>query len=257
MATIGTNECPICKGFLATALQRAQRGMYRVNCSNCGLHLLPTEAEEDLAGTLRDDATRARVAHAIHKLPALAPLTNDRLHNLVATSGLPPALERLDNLVQHLALDREPGEGVALVAMNLRAMLGCASTSGADWAIQQAQALGLIAPVGVGLHALTANGWQRHAALMRDGAGSRHAFMAMSFGDDALRQFFTPHLQPAVAFTGFELRTTEHEQKTPGLIDNRMRVELRTSRFVICDLTHGNRGAYWEAGFAEGIGRPG
>jgi hypothetical protein len=35
-----------------------------------------------------------------------------------------------------------------------------------------------------------------------------------------------------------------------------MRVEIRTSRFVICDLTHGNRGAYWEAGFAEGLGRP-
>ena len=35
-----------------------------------------------------------------------------------------------------------------------------------------------------------------------------------------------------------------------------MRVQIRASRFVICDLTHGNRGAYWEAGFAEGIGRP-
>ena len=25
---------------------------------------------------------------------------------------------------------------------------------------------------------------------------------------------------------------------------------------MVCDLSHGNRGAYWEAGFAEGIGRP-
>jgi nucleoside 2-deoxyribosyltransferase len=31
---------------------------------------------------------------------------------------------------------------------------------------------------------------------------------------------------------------------------------LRTSRFVIADLTHNNNGAYWEAGFAEGLGRP-
>ena len=41
-----------------------------------------------------------------------------------------------------------------------------------------------------------------------------------------------------------------------GLIDDQLRVHLRTARFVIADLTHGNNGAYWEAGFAEGLGRP-
>ncbi len=41
-----------------------------------------------------------------------------------------------------------------------------------------------------------------------------------------------------------------------GLIDNRMRVEIRNSRFVIADLTHDNRGAYWEAGYGEGLGKP-
>jgi nucleoside 2-deoxyribosyltransferase len=35
-----------------------------------------------------------------------------------------------------------------------------------------------------------------------------------------------------------------------------MRTALRRSRFVFADLTHGNKGAYWEAGFAEGLGRP-
>ena len=104
--------------------------------------------------------------------------------------------------------------------------------------------------------ALTINGWRRHAELMRDGAGSQHAFMAMDFNDDELAKFFMQHLCPAVKQAGFELRTTNHGAKTAGLIDNRMRVEIRTSRFVVCDLTHGNRGAYWEAGFAEGIGRP-
>jgi nucleoside 2-deoxyribosyltransferase len=35
-----------------------------------------------------------------------------------------------------------------------------------------------------------------------------------------------------------------------------MEVEIRTARFLIADLTHGNRGAYWEAGFAAGLGKP-
>ena len=41
-----------------------------------------------------------------------------------------------------------------------------------------------------------------------------------------------------------------------GLIDVRLRLEISTSRFMIADLTHQNNGEYWEAGVAEGIGRP-
>jgi hypothetical protein len=80
--------------------------------------------------------------------------------------------------------------------------------------------------------------------------------MAMDFNAREINQLFEDHLRQAVAQTGFELRTTRGDHQTAGLIDNRMRVEIRTSRFVICDLSDGNRGAYWEAGFAEGIGRP-
>ena len=32
--------------------------------------------------------------------------------------------------------------------------------------------------------------------------------------------------------------------------------EIRNSRMMIADLTDQNRGAYWEAGFAEGLGKP-
>ncbi len=41
-----------------------------------------------------------------------------------------------------------------------------------------------------------------------------------------------------------------------GLIDDQMRVQIRDARFVIAELTHENRGAYWEAGYAEGLGKP-
>jgi nucleoside 2-deoxyribosyltransferase len=58
-----------------------------------------------------------------------------------------------------------------------------------------------------------------------------------------------------VAATGFILRRLDDEPKA-GLIDDRMRAEIQASRFVIVDLTHMNRGAYWEAGYAEGLGKP-
>jgi len=61
--------------------------------------------------------------------------------------------------------------------------------------------------------------------------------------------------KPAITRTGFELRLLTDRQPA-GLIDDQLRMALRASRFVIADLTHGNNGAYWEAGFAEGLGRP-
>src|SRR3546814_14354246 len=35
-----------------------------------------------------------------------------------------------------------------------------------------------------------------------------------------------------------------------------MRSQIRDAAFVIVDLTHDNSGAYWEAGYAEGLGKP-
>ena len=35
-----------------------------------------------------------------------------------------------------------------------------------------------------------------------------------------------------------------------------MRAEIQSSDFLIADLTHDNFGAYWEAGYAEGLGKP-
>jgi nucleoside 2-deoxyribosyltransferase len=78
--------------------------------------------------------------------------------------------------------------------------------------------------------------------------------MAMQF-DSEMDRVVKDCFKPAVARTGFELRVLTDGQPA-GSIDDQLRVALRTSRFVIADLTHDNNGAYWEAGFAEGLGRP-
>src|SRR5207248_916726 len=60
---------------------------------------------------------------------------------------------------------------------------------------------------------------------------------------------------PAVRQCGFDLYRLDDRPKA-GVIDNRMRVEIRAAKFIVCDLTDENRGAYWEAGFAEGAQKP-
>ena len=54
---------------------------------------------------------------------------------------------------------------------------------------------------------------------------------------------------------GFELFKSDDELRA-GLIDDQLRVQIQSSDFLIADLTHDNPGAYWEAGYAEGLGKP-
>jgi nucleoside 2-deoxyribosyltransferase len=51
-------------------------------------------------------------------------------------------------------------------------------------------------------------------------------------------------------------QSAQLEARHPFAISTQLRVNIRRSRFLVCDLTHGNRGAYWESGFAEGLGKP-
>jgi nucleoside 2-deoxyribosyltransferase len=78
--------------------------------------------------------------------------------------------------------------------------------------------------------------------------------MAMAYGIKDTERAFAECFEPAVRATGFELRRLDTTPKA-GLIDLRMRVDLRACKFVVADLTDENRGAYWESGFAEGLGR--
>jgi len=102
---------------------------------------------------------------------------------------------------------------------------------------------------------LTMAGWLRYAVLRHGRVESRKVLMAMKFGDAELDDVVASCFVPAVKRAGFELHTMI-DNPPAGLIDDQMRVALRTSRFVVADLTHQNNRAYWESGFAEGLGRP-
>ena len=101
---------------------------------------------------------------------------------------------------------------------------------------------------------LTYAAWERVEELRQSRVVGRRAFMAMKFIPE-MHQVFTDCFKPAALRAGFELETVLEGQPA-GLIDDQMRVRIRSARFVVSDLTHASRGAYWEAGFAEGLGRP-
>jgi hypothetical protein len=102
---------------------------------------------------------------------------------------------------------------------------------------------------------LTMRGWNAYESLKRTHAESRTAFMAMQFGDEVLNRVVTDCFKPAVAKTGFELRMLS-DNPAAGVMDVRLRAAILSARFLIADLTHDNAGAYFEAGFADGLGLP-
>jgi len=109
--------------------------------------------------------------------------------------------------------------------------------------------------VGSDNFALTFDGWNYYETLLKGNSTYRKAFMAMKFGDPDLNHVLENIFKPNAKLAGFDLFKLDDEPRA-GLIDDRLRVEIQSSDFLIADLTHENNGAYWEAGYAEGLGKP-
>ncbi len=260
--------CPVCNCGDAGIASGGTVDAYRLRCKNCGEHLIARSAYLQLERMQLTREARALLAYRFRKIPPDDLVGSHTMDACAAPGDLPRAGECIDNLLAHLAAGLSPGDWHSNIRFRwLLAAIGAASEEGVAWAVNEAKVAGFLRVVdekapGIAvtnqLTTLTAAGWTRLDDLMRNGRGSRHAFMAMDYNDTPtdIGRFYRDHLAKAVGETGFELRPTNHTGKTAELIDNRMRVELRTSRFVVCDLSDGNHGAYWEAGFAEGLGRP-
>ena len=103
---------------------------------------------------------------------------------------------------------------------------------------------------------LTLEGWERYKKEKRGEFEGHYGFIAMQFNDPALDSFIENIVKPTVKEeTGYDL-VDMRDVAQAGVIDNIMRVQIRDAAFVIADLTHDNHGAYWEAGYAEGLGKP-
>ena len=103
---------------------------------------------------------------------------------------------------------------------------------------------------------LTLDGWEQYEAEKRGEFQGHYGFIAMQFGDPELDPFVKDIVKPAVKESiGYDL-VDMRDVARAGVIDDIMRIQIRGAAFVIVDLTHDNSGAYWEAGYAEGLGKP-
>jgi len=103
------------------------------------------------------------------------------------------------------------------------------------------------------LLSLTLEGWERYNELQSGKLASGPAFMAMEFSD-ANKWAYMNIFRPAAEACGFDLQTVDKEPKA-GSIRAEIELKIKRAPFVVADVSGGNNGAYWEAGFALGLGK--
>lgn len=259
--------CPVCNHPLAASQHDATgRDVSWIDCAHCGRFGLSETLLACLPKLLLERDAAPKFSHVMRKAHETAQqlLLDSYSVETILQSPLPRPREQADLLVQWLATNSPgPGEPLTLNYDLHGAVVGAKSHAGFAMLIDHLVASGLIR----GLHttfmsgesvahvSLTFSGWDYYETLRRGDASYRKAFMAMKFGDSTLNSLLDQVLKPAAKRAGFDLYKLDDRPRA-GLIDDRMRVEIRAADFVIADLTHDNLGAYWEAGYAEGLGKP-
>lgn len=99
---------------------------------------------------------------------------------------------------------------------------------------------------------ITYKGLEYAESLLSSNKNSRDVFVAMAFQDD-MTTVRDMAIKPACAKYGFNAYTVD-ESEHNGDITDEIIACIKTSRFVIADFTHNNRGVYFEAGYAQGRG---
>lgn len=241
-------------------------------CPRCGTFALTGTAIATLPSKFRElPLRRALMSHTLRRMQRNSSggrrhiFDSDELPTFWRQGHLPTPQEQADYLILWIG-DNQPSafewtEGTASV---IASTVGTALAPGGDsqawgWLHSQLEPHGLyrIKDAGGGKNGLqlTLAGWDKYEGLKKSKVASRIAFMAMKFGEPDLDRVVEECFRPTVARTGFELRLLTDNQPA-GLIDDQLRSAILSARFVISDLTHGSSGAYWEAGFAEGLGLP-
>ena len=104
---------------------------------------------------------------------------------------------------------------------------------------------------------VTVSGYTRIAELSVNSVLSQ-AFVAMWFGDE-MDTPYSQGIEPAIKEAGYSPMRIDRKLDVEK-IDDAIIAEIRRSRFLVADFTHGENGVrggvYFEAGFAMGLGIP-
>jgi hypothetical protein len=265
-------KCPICSTIGASQTAIGVGDTIGWECLRCGRYRLSGTADVILPGLIdRREINASTLSHIVRcqfdGTRNARTLSERDLEPLKSAKQYIRPQEQSDALILWIGNNQgAPQDWAQATVPRLAALVGTAidhdtnTEPGISWLFQQIEPLNLFKHTttqnGSELKLrLTMDGWKRFDELLRRVVNSRSAFMAMKFNDVQLDTVLKTCFEPAALRAGFTLRPL-NALPVAGLIDNQIRAAIRSARFVVADLTHDNNGAYFEAGFAEGLGIP-
>ncbi|HPL66168.1 MAG TPA: hypothetical protein PLG94_06535 [Smithellaceae bacterium] len=255
-------KCPICSLIVEETGRGGSADFHDYKCPVCGPFTITRTALHNLRSKTLTEKKSAVLSHAIRRMQKQDswPEINSKILDVIMENNyLPSPAEQADNLILWIGDNVEvPGVEIGVDPDLHKAIIGAVNNHNFHFIVSSLVEQGLVLsksemvkrPV-----TLSFRGWQRYELIKKGALDSRKAFMAMPYGNDLIDKVYRDYFKKAVEQTGFNLFRIDEKPKA-GSIDDRLRVEIRTSKFLIAELTEGNHGAYWEAGFAEGLGKP-
>ena len=247
------------------------------DCDICGRYAIQNTFELFIVEKLNKQSNRAFLSHILCKashekqLPIITPeWLNDFLKS---ENTLPNPIVQTANMIRYIGdTVSQSGNAIEQLPLNFHAIIGALNRESAIRLVKELIERRLLTTDGLGTAvrvdstgrphqeftniSLTLDGWEKYEAEKRGQFSGNYGFIAMQFNDDNLDAFVRDVVKPAVKDgIGYEL-VDMRDVPEAGIIDNIMRIQIRDAAFVIADLTHDNNGAYWEAGYAEGLGKP-
>lgn len=127
---------------------------------------------------------------------------------------------------------------------------GCDKTVQIQYIVDYLEKENYLADEGNGFFQLTHKALERIYELQKNQTNNKNVFVAMKFGEETkeLREKIKEGLKE------FNVRIMDEIEHNHQIIPE-MLYEIRNSRFVIAELSHHNNGAYYEAGYALGLGK--
>lgn len=99
---------------------------------------------------------------------------------------------------------------------------------------------------------ITLDGWQKIDELRKNEQVLKQGFIAMQFGDDT--KYIREAFRTAIRESGYSERFIDEKEHNHQIVPE-IFFEIERSRFVVVDITYPNYGAYYEAGYAQALGK--
>lgn len=267
-------QCPVClsrDGYNCTS-EPFPNDARLFNCDVCGQFAVTGSALDDSLNLRIPDITvmkRAALSHRIRiyteqdSRPSL--WTSDSIREFLARENLLPSpVQQSSNIIRFIGdMLSKTGEEIQIFSSSFHAIVGSPNRLFCMALVIELKSRGLISAYSIDTNgtphiqniSLTLSGWELYEREKIGLVSGNYGFIALKFNDTVLDPLVRDHIKPAIAELGYDLYDMRDVARA-GVIDNLLRVQIRDSAFVLVDLTHENAGAYWEAGYAEGLGKP-